>query len=219
MTQAKANPWDSDQQFEDTVISRVEKTLGGWEINHKGSWIFFVKDTSPVEPKAGMKCRMYGRDYAPVRGLFLDGTCIYYRTEAEEAEHQEIAQYGRDAADVLARWDRGDSVWSVEMGGIGPGYEQAIQVAAFEILRHFVTHGYDVNLWDDKEVTHKISEEMQSRVMPLLEPLGLSGSQWGAAQNIASCLYRHGPRKALNMVEKERRILVSKNFPRLKEAA
>ncbi len=32
------------------------------------------------------------------------------------------------AKDALAAWDRGEIVHSVEMGGIGPGYEQAIQI-------------------------------------------------------------------------------------------
>ena len=30
-----------------------------------------------------------------------------------------------DAAEQLRRWDAGDSIWTVEMGGLGPGYEQA----------------------------------------------------------------------------------------------
>ena len=37
--------------------------------------------------------------------------------------------------DLLDTWDSGSTIWSVEMGGIGPGYEQAIQVLMVELCR------------------------------------------------------------------------------------
>jgi hypothetical protein len=37
--------------------------------------------------------------------------------------------------EALAAWDRGDEVETVEMGGMGDGYEMAIQCVAFELLR------------------------------------------------------------------------------------
>src|SRR5271166_5092790 len=40
-----------------------------------------------------------------------------------------------DAKEQLRRWDNGDSIWSIEMGGFGPGYEQALQICAIEIVR------------------------------------------------------------------------------------
>lgn len=42
------------------------------------------------------------------------------------------------AADALARWDEGDTVFTVEMGGFGPGYEQAIQLLVFEMIRDHI---------------------------------------------------------------------------------
>ena len=39
------------------------------------------------------------------------------------------------AAELVAAWDRGDLVPTIEMGGLGPGYEQAIQVLMIELLR------------------------------------------------------------------------------------
>src|SRR5918994_1215735 len=39
------------------------------------------------------------------------------------------------AGGTLAAWDAGVFVGSVEMGGIGPGYEQAIHVLVFELIR------------------------------------------------------------------------------------
>lgn len=42
-------------------------------------------------------------------------------------------------ADVLAKWDAGEAIWSVQLGGIGPGYEQTIQVLIMELLRDNLT--------------------------------------------------------------------------------
>lgn len=39
------------------------------------------------------------------------------------------------AEEALERWDGGEPVLSVKMGGLGPGYEQAIQTLVFEIIR------------------------------------------------------------------------------------
>jgi hypothetical protein len=39
------------------------------------------------------------------------------------------------AQEALSRWDAGDIVWTVSMSGMGPGYEQAIHVLVFEIIR------------------------------------------------------------------------------------
>ena len=39
------------------------------------------------------------------------------------------------AREQVERWDAGQSIWTLEMGGMGPGYEQAIQVLAIEITR------------------------------------------------------------------------------------
>lgn len=34
-----------------------------------------------------------------------------------------------DHADLLKRWDAGDPIWSIEMGGLGPSHEQCIQIS------------------------------------------------------------------------------------------
>ena len=215
MGQKTTNPWDDDYEFEDTTIEAVRiLTGGGWEITFGGGWCFFIDGDSPVAPVPGMIFRKYGKEFGCVRGIFLDGTLVYYRTQAEDEEDREIQQYGKDAADVLDRWDRGESVWSVEMGGIGPSYEQAIQIAAFEILRHLIAQKYDVDTWEDEAAIKKVSKDAEA-VFSVVAPLGLSGAQWGAAMNIAACFYRQGPRKALSLAGQDRRIQVSKNFPTL----
>lgn len=192
--------WYDDAKFEDSTVTRVEGTAErGWDITKADGWSFWVPPNSPVEPTVGMAVRMYGDGIGSVvRGLLLNGQCVFYRTEAEQIEHAAIEAYGRDAADLLSRWDEGRGVWSIEMGGFGPGYEQAVQIAAFEVLRHLLNGG-DIEKTDN--------------VLLSLEYLGLSGSQWGAARSLARAFHLNGPRKVHEDCKPDRHIQVSKHFP------
>lgn len=205
-----------DQQFEEHTITNVQTHDDGWSISC-GGFGFGVQKDSPVAPVAGMTARFYGKGFGSrVRGLFLDGQKVYYRTEQEDQEHHEIQLYGADAADWLKRWDEGKSVWTIEMGGLGPGYEQCIHVTAAEILRVLLDKKYDPNTWVDKDVWKKHRDEIDSIVFknPTVEALGLSGAQWGAAMNLATILYRKGPRQVMSDERvKDRHIQVSRTFP------
>jgi hypothetical protein len=121
-----------------------------------------------------------------------------------------------DAAEQLRRWDAGEIVWSVEMGGLGPGYEQVIQICAIEIIRD----------WLGKHLPEKIStSDMASATVERIDyklpdgswTLGFSGAQVGAAAQIAYKFLSEGPQAALSQVEDDRRIQVSKNFPKTPE--
>ncbi len=90
------------------------------------------------------------------------------------------------AQEALAKWDAGEILTSVEMGGIGPGYEQAIQIAIFEFIRR--------------------GEEG-------LNGLGLSGAQAGAAAACAKVAIGQGWEFLLTKVPADRHILVSKTWP------
>jgi hypothetical protein len=197
--------WPDDDQFKDSTITHVEGDAeNGWSITKADGWSFWVPSDSPVAPKKGMSVRMYGRGIgAVVRGLFLDGQRVFYRTEAEQEEHSAIQSYGKDAADLLSRWDAGRGVWSVAMGGFGPGYEQALQIAAFEVLRHLLSGG-DI--------------EAADIVLPRLAYLGLSGAQWGAARYLARSFHELGPRRVHEQYDSDRHIQVSKFFPSAPEA-
>jgi hypothetical protein len=116
-------------------------------------------------------------------------------------------------AEALAKWDAGESVFSVEMGGLGPGYEMAIQGLAFELMRAIQAAGFKE--WDDDEARQKFSREVLDEVARRCdaEPWGgFSGTQVGAAKNIASCCCRRGYRSALRdpAVRPDRLIQVSK---------
>ena len=128
--------------------------------------------------------------------------------------------------EALAAWDRGDEVETVEMGGLGDGYEMAIQCVAFELMR---TLRDDPKL--NAEVTREIADgesfadwlgEALDAVVQTLDAKqpdgshklgGLSGAQVGAAKSMAVNLTRHGWDNARRQVP-ERMIFVRKQDPR-----
>jgi hypothetical protein len=116
----------------------------------------------------------------------------------------------RECEDLLARWDAGESVWSVEMGGVGPGYEQAIQNTAFEVLRALVAGKYDAARWSDRDAWGEDRDAIEAAVFPLVQGEGLSGAQWGAALNIATVFYRQGHEAGRKLAGAGRAIQVSK---------
>jgi hypothetical protein len=208
---------ENDLRFEETIITKVREQSRGWVIDREDGWSFFVPKDSPIEPKEDMIARFYGEGIgATVRGLFLGGVKVFYRTEAEDKEKREIDLFGADAADWLKRWDEGRSVWSIEMGGLGPGYEQCIQITCAEIIRNMLTQGYDFSKWDTGYSWKKDLEQIREAGFknPKIKALGLSGAQWGAAMNLAAMFYRRGPRAVMSDERvKDRRIQVSRTFP------
>jgi hypothetical protein len=124
--------------------------------------------------------------------------------------------YGRDAKEWLERWDAGRSVFSVEMGGLGPGYEQAIQVTVAEIVRHMLAIGYDARRWGDPTcfANPKIQIDKAASLNPVIAKLGISYAQYGAALSLAMKLYRDGPAALFAQSwAKQRLIQACKKFP------
>lgn len=214
---AKEYP-ENDHEFQEFKLEKVSgDQTTGFKLSFDGGLCCWSGDHNPIVPMPGMTLRQYGKGFGyRFRGIFIDGHKFFYRTPEEDAEKAEIDLYGADAADWLARWDAGRGVWSIEMGGLGPGYEQCIHITAAEILRHLLAAKYDAALWQDKDTWARDREliEKDGFANPVIEKLGLSGAQWGAAMQVATKLYMDGPRKIMNLSElKDRHIQVSKNFP------
>jgi len=109
--------------------------------------------------------------------------------------------------DVVKKWNKHESVWSIELGGIGPGYEQAIQEFTFDILSYLVKKKVDLeSLIDGKE----FSELYEHISMLIAKDRGLSGAQYGVAKSTAYQFYRYGYSEMMNKAPKDREILVSK---------
>lgn len=121
-----------------------------------------------------------------------------------------------DLKDWLAKWDANEIVWSIEMGGLGPGYEQAIQVTTAEIARHLVDANYDVARWTEQTLwtADRDAIEKAGFGSPIIKALGLSGAQWGVALSLATNFYRDGIAAAMsNPKLADRKIQVTKYFP------
>jgi len=124
--------------------------------------------------------------------------------------------YGLDSAEWLSRWDDNKIVWSVEMGGLGPGYEQAIQTAVAEFLRIIVAENFDHHTWGDKDVWAKDRDKINelAHKNETISGMGLSGAQAGAALSVATQFYMRDPWVALNDTAiRDRLIQVQKEFP------
>lgn len=204
-----------DTEYEEYTLTRVRAyESGGWEISH--DWMCFsCPADSPVEPKEGMVARFYGKGFgSPVRGLLIDGHRVFYRTPSEDAVYRDEQLYGKDAADLLSRWDDGKSVFTIEMGGLGPGYEQVIQIMTFEILRWFLATSPDKPALSSAGEWEKIRDRIESEVLDgskIVRDLNPSGAQWGAAVQLAAQLYLHGPITVLKKC-KDRHIQTSNNI-------
>lgn len=209
--------YPEDREFEEAKLSEVRLGDSGWDIKRDDGWSFWVPSDSPVVPKVGMMVRFYGRGVGyPVRGLYVDGRRVYYRTQEEDRKHQAALSYGEDSADWLRRWDDGRSVWSIEMGGLGPGYEQAIQITMAEVLRHLLEKKYDDKAWSTQAVWDRDRKEIEEVLdrNPTVKELGLSGAQWGAAVHLATQFYRKGPQQIMaDERVSDRKIQVTRTFP------
>ena len=84
------NGFPQDDEFREEIVTKATDD----SITGESGWSLFVPEDSPVKPAVGMVARFYGRGIGyPVRGLFLDGQRVFYRTEAEQR-----AQFEADAA-------------------------------------------------------------------------------------------------------------------------
>ena len=123
--------------------------------------------------------------------------------------------YPETAREALAQWDAGDIVWTAELGGMGPGYEQAIHVLIFEMIR-------DIDpllARDDREKDFRAAADAcVHRVDRDGHDLGFSGAQVGAAMHFAFRALRDGWRVQLEKYKSddpERVTMVSRCWPHI----
>lgn len=124
--------------------------------------------------------------------------------------------------EALAAWDSGEPIWTCDMGGMGPGYEQCIQIMGFEMLRAMVrvppADGWDSVSGEagrDRWLAYRDIIEALPEVKSVISHLEPSGAQFGAAMNIAAVFGMNGYAAGMEKVPEDRRIQVSKYFPTL----
>lgn len=117
--------------------------------------------------------------------------------------------YAEDAREQLRRWDAGEPIWTIELGGLGPGYEQVIQTLAIELVRD----NLDKPLPEGNEQFQDWGDDTIQRIDGNLG--GCSGAQAGAAKGLAYRWLKVGPAAVMASVpEKDRHIQASKFWPR-----
>lgn len=118
------------------------------------------------------------------------------------------SMHPRDFREAVEWWDEGKILWTVDMGGMGPGYEQAIQCYMLEILR---------SLGDERPSVFSVFKEMAEAVLKKHnEQLGgLSGAQFGVALNLAWNFSNptRSWKEVLDSADKDRHIMITKNWP------
>lgn len=129
------------------------------------------------------------------------------------------------AEEALAAWDAGKEVQTVEMGGLGTGYEMAIQCVAFEMIRAILADdGLGAIVRHTPDGSHFPSDlgdaldavalgaDAKDPETGRCKLGGLSGAQVGAAKNLAITLVRRGYDSAREQVP-DRLIFVRRQDP------
>jgi hypothetical protein len=115
--------------------------------------------------------------------------------------------YPKTAREALKEWDSGEYVFTVEMGGLGPGYEQVIHIACFELIRD----NLGLKLPSAK-TPEKWYPNWGDKTFKRIK-LGMSGAQAGAAKSMAYKYLKYGYAHMIEKAPEDRRIQVSKYFP------
>jgi len=119
--------------------------------------------------------------------------------------------YPKTAKEALKKWDSGESIFTVEMGGLGPGYEQVIHIAAFELIRDELGKKFP-----PKEKSEKWWPQWGEKTFSRINgKLGMSGAQAGAAKNLAYKYLKYGYAHMIEKAPQDRHIQIEKEFPKL----
>ena len=114
-------------------------------------------------------------------------------------------------SEALSQWDAGCTLFSLEMGELGPGYEMAIQGLAFELMRGFRNGAFGE--WGNVEAFAKFEAMVLDPIVTDCDEKpwgGFSGAQVAAAKSLAAYVSRCGYREALHKSDKGRLIHVCK---------
>lgn len=100
---------------------------------------------------------------------------------------------------LVTAYNNGDIVESVEMGGMGDGYEGAIQTVGFAIMEYLCPISVPAKVERHNAIVEKATVE----AMASIPDMGYSGAQVGAAQNMAAFLWRYGVSGGMDKARKD----------------
>lgn len=110
--------------------------------------------------------------------------------------------------DALAGWDSKEPVFTIELGGLGPSYEQCMHITIFEVLR--MIGDMDISLHRDTQcdVIDKAIRSVNRE-----EDLGLSGAQAAMIRRFVYTVMNHGWHDTIVKYDSDRHIQVCRKWP------
>ena len=117
-------------------------------------------------------------------------------------------EHVKTAKEALDIFLAGQPIHVVELGGLGPGYEQAIWDGIFKLIQEF--HEEPESFWI-KEVDGKKewTDGLDDKFYPILEGEGLSGAQYGAIKSTAFQVMHYGWEYMMDQAPEDRLIMVN----------
>lgn len=193
-------PPDTDQQFHEVTIAKVESTESGWDVTRSDGWnILVTNEQEKSPPVIGETIRCYGRGIGyTVRGITIGGRVYRYETEAEcEAKHQQWckdyeARQEREKAEFVASlpsrpplptFELADQEYwtkTVESNSADPYSYACVKYAAnWAALMDTLLEGTTVAAIA-KQASHDADTD------------GITGFMYGAAVSMLSRAWKHG---------------------------
>lgn len=114
-----------------------------------------------------------------------------------------------DLKEALKRWDDNDPVWSIEMSGLGPGYEQCIQYGIFELTKVLSKENLDI---DEENIDILLDNKLSELCKKEKILISLTGAQAVAIKQVSYKFAKNGYKETLNSVLQDRLIQVNKFF-------
>lgn len=117
-------------------------------------------------------------------------------------------------AEAIANWKTGNiPVWSASLGGLGPSYEQCIQVLLWETLARWNSELPPVE--EGKKYPEVFEQHFKKVVDELDVKFQFSGAQVGAAKVVAFQFLAYGYGTMMAKLPDDRWIQVMRDFPSL----
>lgn len=134
-------------------------------------------------------------------------------TTPKEPEGKEMFTHDT-IKELIDAWDKGEIITSIELGGLGPGYEQALQIAAVEFARAIKDQPFDKDSNEDGAKARKICDKITFNHP---EVKGITGAQYRQALWLAwQWCFVQGPARLIRRAKDDgweaRIIMVSKRF-------
>lgn len=204
----------NDPERTENRVKEVRPQQGGFDVTQDSGWCFWLSDEYGITPKPGDKVTLFGKGIGwAFRGVLINDQVAFYRTEEEQKAWADVQMYGADAADWLQRWDDDRGVWTLHLGGLSAGYDQAINIASAEMLRALLK--LKPEFATGEPISRAVRDQIDAEIGNVPSLLGLSGASYMAALRIAVGIYHLGPVQYVGGAPSDSRIQARKRMPSL----